>query len=76
MLCGWKGDDWKKDKTLQKLTEGEPFFVLRAQDVLAPIVISVWRKLAMLRGISAAKNREAQMCQGQMETWPGRKYPD
>jgi len=61
-----------------KLAEDEPYFLLRAKDVIAPAVIRYWidlrRSLASASGTYInqdyeAKLQEAEACATAMETW-------
>ena len=63
---------------LNNCAEGEPIFVLRAQDVTAPEVIEYWLSLALARGASIAPEKIAQAkeCIRDMRAWPNRKLPD
>lgn len=65
-----------KDSCLEKLHPGEPFFVLRGQDRLAPMMVSLWTALAQLHGMNREKINEALDTAAAMENWPKRKYPD
>lgn len=59
------------------LHSGEPFFVLRGQDRLAPQMIGEWIKAAELSGTPEHKLDLARQVQESMERWNGdRKYPD
>ena len=73
------------DKCLQKVSNEEPIFVLRAQDMLAPGLVRDWALLARARGMKPdgtvslaleVKLQEALALADQMEKWPRRKYPD
>lgn len=61
-------------KTLAKVADNEPIFVLRAQDVTAPEVILEWLKLNP--HISDEKHREAYNCAMEMRNWKARKAAD
>lgn len=65
-----------KDACLDKLKPGEPFFVLRAQDKLAPTLVRDWALMAKLNGAPDEKILEAQETAAEMENWPNRKFPD
>ena len=60
---------------LNKAAEDEPVFVLRAQDVLAPIVVSLWAELAASHDCNDAKVRDAEALANAMRAWPKRKIP-
>ena len=65
------------DSCLEKLHNGEAFFVLRAQDKLAPLVIRTWAVLAWICGrCSWNKIKEAWNTAKVMGNWHHRKYPD
>ncbi len=61
----------------------EPVFVLRGQDLLAPLVVQDWIQRFM-QGLSPApptteqskKYREAMRVAEEMQKWPNRKFPD
>lgn len=74
---GYRNEDgsWH-DSCLDKLHPGEPFFVLRAQDRLAPSLVELWVELATRHGLSEAKQNEALDTAVQMRDWPSRKFPD
>jgi len=61
---------------IHHLLPGEPFFLLRAQDLLAPILLRIWADLARIHGASADKVGGAREIANQMEDWPDRKWPD
>ena len=61
---------------LGKLEVGEPFFVLRAQDELAPELIEAWAVEAELNGCPAAKVANARRIAVAMRAWHKRKMPD
>lgn len=74
---GKKLDDGTlQDSCLEKLYPGERFFVLRAQDLLAPQTIRAWANEAIMKGMTKEKYDEAMACAAEMEQWPDRKYPD
>lgn len=65
------------DACLSKCAPGEPIFVLRAQDSLAPHIVREWADAARMAGhISGDKYEEALACANRMEAWPNRKLPD
>jgi hypothetical protein len=72
------------DRCLQKVSDDEPIFVLRAQDRLAPALVREWvRQMSMhaaLNNLNAdeiqARAKEALELADRMEQWPTRKYPD
>ena len=64
-------------KRLSKFPPGEPVFVLRAQDVLAPQVVRHWVELfrALRLDGSESKSAEAIRCAESMEKWTARIVP-
>jgi hypothetical protein len=74
---GRRNDDgtWQ-DSCLAKLKPGEPFFVLRAQDILASAGVRVWAARAKASGTPEHKVIEAIRTADEMEKWEPRKYPD
>jgi len=66
-----------KDSSLDKLNHGEPFFVLRAQDKTAPIIVRKWIEWARAAGAPGRKLQEAAETAEAMEKWDGlKKIPD
>lgn len=61
---------------LGKAADDEPVFVLRAQDKLAPAIISVWVEWAKEYGCPKEKLDEAVRTATEMKEWPHRKFPD
>lgn len=61
-------------KTLAKVAEDEPIFVLRAQDLTAPDTIMAW--IAKNPELPKDKLAEALRCAQAMRQWPKRKMPD
>ena len=63
-----------------KAEDDEPIFTLRAQDMLAPILIDHWADLAKEHGCPEEKVKEAHKCASLMRAWQtstGRaKWPD
>lgn len=47
----------------------EPYFVLRANDPLAPVLVQVWAELARRQGEKEAKVLEARTCAEDMKKW-------
>lgn len=65
------------DACLAKVSDDEPIFVLRAQDLLAPGLVRLWAsQLAGLRGPAHPKVMEALNLALEMEAWSTRKVPD
>lgn len=59
--------------------EDEPIFTLRAQDVLAPLLVETWAKMARLLGAPVHKVAEALFCASEMREWQQKnhsKVPD
>ncbi len=54
---------------LDKLHEGEPVYVVRAQDVHAPHVIRYWAALAQPRGTPLPKIASAHLLALEVEVW-------
>jgi hypothetical protein len=63
------------EAALTPIAPGEPIFVLRATDKLAPRLVRQWARLAASHGCGAAKVAEAEACAEAMERWPHRAYP-
>jgi hypothetical protein len=61
---------------LTRLAPDEPYFVLRAQDRLAPEQIEAWAIEAQLNGCTPGKVAEARRIAGEMRRWSKRKMPD
>lgn len=65
---------------LSSIADDEPYFVLRAKDKLAPIMVELWTQLAMEHGLPSAKAAEAIQCAKQMREWAQRlnegQWPD
>lgn len=61
---------------LPRLAPGEPYFVLRAQDMLAAEHIEAWAFEAELNGCPSEKVAEARRIAAAMRDWPSRKMPD
>jgi hypothetical protein len=64
---------------LAKVREGEPVFILRGQDKLAPEAIVLWAQKALMAGSPPAKVVEAIQCAQAMMEWQerhGSKVPD
>lgn len=69
---------WDSAETLVKVEDGEPYFLLRAQDVLAPLIVDEWCRLARLNGVLEIKVQAAQRVARAMEAWDHhrQKLPD
>jgi len=77
---GFKRDDGTlEDTCLNKVKPGEPIFVLRAQDKLAPALVFLWAAMAELHGCPYEKADEAKGLAVDMRIWAvdhGSKFPD
>lgn len=72
-------DGTLKDACLDKIKVGEPFFVLRGQDVIASWAVRQWANQAQANGTPQGKIDEAMACAVRMEEWAHRhngKVPD
>jgi hypothetical protein len=69
-------EQWNRNSTFAKAPLGEPLFVLRAQDVLAPALVRIWAHAAAICRAPDAKVAEALAIADAMEAWPHRKVPD
>ena len=67
---------YNADSCLNKIPGDEPIFVLRASDILAPIVVQYWVTLAADTGVPVKKVQEACSVASAMIHWPNRKLPD
>jgi len=63
------------DTSIQKATENEMLFVLRAQDVSSPKLVLEWIKINF-ETVPEDKLREAFECALEMKKWPTRKQAD
>jgi hypothetical protein len=61
---------------IERLADGEPYFVLRAQDRLAPELIEAWAVEAELNDCPADKVADARAIAKAMRGWHKRKMPD
>jgi hypothetical protein len=61
---------------LERLAPGEPYFVLRAQDELAPELIEAWAIEAELNDCPPDKVASARAIAKAMRGWTKRKMPD
>jgi hypothetical protein len=66
----------KKFDCLDRLASGEPYFVLRAQDRLAPELIEAWAVEAELNDCPPEKVASAREVAKAMRGWRKRKMPD
>jgi hypothetical protein len=60
----------------EKAADDEPIFVLRGQDVLAPMVVEYWAELAAKLRVNPPKILEAYQCAQAMREYERRKVPD
>lgn len=63
----------------EKLPPDEPYFLLRAQDVFAPVLVARWVVYAKEAGVNRAKIAEAERLIYDMERWQQqhqRRVPD
>lgn len=66
-----------KYNCIAKIAEGEPYFVLRAQDHLSPELVEAWAIEAELNGCAPAKVADARAVAKAMRKWSGKKkMPD
>lgn len=70
------GSRKSKHDCIDRLAPGEPYFILRAQDLLAPEHIESWAIEAELNGCPPAKVAEARAIAKDMRNWRKRKMPD
>ena len=74
----------EKDSCLGNIEEGEPIFVLRAQDELAPDVVAYWLEAWLVLAADAIDLDEKRQAKVQhvtdtilaMRTWSPRRMPD
>jgi hypothetical protein len=52
-----------------KLAPDEPYFLVKATDLLAPVITELWASLAALRGAGSRKVEEARECAAAMRRW-------
>lgn len=63
-------------EVLRKLKSGEPFFILRGQDKLAPMVVRAWANEAEKVGVADSKVANARACAHAMMQHRPIKMPD
>jgi hypothetical protein len=69
----------RDDSCRDKAAEDEPLFTLRAQDMLAPMVVRAWADAARLAGSPASKVDDALQTANEMDAWQAAnhsKVPD
>lgn len=84
VTMGWPNDlmlPGRPDSTdwayLLKLKPGEPFFILRAQDLMAPALVRLWCDLNIHNmGLPRERILDSRAIALAMEQWPHRKWPD
>ena len=59
-----------------KAAPDEPIFVLRAQDLLAPVLVRAWAFMAAQFGVNSNKVEEAKDVAKKMIGWRTRRLPD
>lgn len=64
----------KRDGTT--IPEDEPVFVLRAQDILAPVAVRMYAFLVQMATGNSGQAREIEEFADSMMAWPNRKLPD
>jgi len=57
-------------------SENEPVFILRGSDMLAPVVVIEWVRLATKHGVGLKKLAGASDAAVKMLAWPVRRLPD
>lgn len=67
---------WGPDACLAKLKFGEPYVVLRGQDVLAIAALAKWCSDAERAAVPTAKVADMRETMAEMERWQPRKVPD
>ena len=65
-----------ENRCLDNLKPGEPFFVLRGQDELAPEIVRYWVQEARKNDYPPEKAKEVLRFADEMEKWQPRKFPD
>lgn len=67
----------ESDWCLPRLKAGEPFFVLRAQDLTAWMAVNDWLERAIMRGapLEEEKVRRVMLLIKEMQDWPDRRLP-
>lgn len=63
-------------KYMQRIPEGEPVFILRAQDKLASHFVRQWAVVAKDKGLSDERYSNAMKLADAMKAWPVKKLPD
>ena len=63
------------DPVIRDLAPNEPFFVLRASDLLADYLVEVWARNAETQGCNAKTVQAARMKAAEMKKFSPRRYP-
>ena len=71
-----KKGDYEYNEMMNKLGVDEEIFILRAQDVLAPMAIEYWAELAAKLRVKPEKILKAYRCSTAMQQYSPRKVPD
>lgn len=61
---------------LEDLATGEPYFILRAQDLWADNLVEQWASRAQARGTDPRKVDAALRVAAAMRSWTPRSYPE
>jgi hypothetical protein len=67
---------YQSNSCLRNLKPGEPFFVLRGQDIYSATVVRRWAELARDGGVDTVKYLDAVRVASAMDQWPTKKRPD
>jgi hypothetical protein len=67
-MMGTRNNPGKHD-CMHKIAPDEPFFVLRANDPIAPAVVRMWAAQYWQSGGDPEKVAEARRCAEAMEAW-------
>lgn len=71
---------WGELKQREDIPDDEPVFLLRAQDVMAPLAVDAWcNSLTVLQrpaDVESGKIANAQIVSEAMKAWPNRRLPD
>jgi len=68
--------DTSDQEMLAKMTDAEPRFTLRGQDVFSAYLVSMWADLAEAAGSPADKVAHARQRARAMRNWLNKKVPD
>lgn len=64
-----------QNMVLVDVAPNEPFFILRASDLLADYLVEQWAKNAESHGCDPRKVKAARDKANEFRAWPGRRYP-